>query len=48
MQDIVFGAMIVGFLVFEPHGLAEMWNRIRRVFCAVAVPEVNRAKEVRT
>jgi branched-chain amino acid transport system permease protein len=32
MKEIVFGAMIVGFLVFEPHGLAEIWNRIRRVF----------------
>jgi branched-chain amino acid transport system permease protein len=32
MKDILFGAMIVGFLVFEPHGLAEIWNRIRRVF----------------
>ena len=32
MKDIVFGAMIVGFLVFEPHGLAEIWNRIRRFF----------------
>jgi branched-chain amino acid transport system permease protein len=32
MKEILFGAMIVGFLVFEPHGLAEIWNRIRRVF----------------
>jgi branched-chain amino acid transport system permease protein len=32
MKDIVFGAMIVGFLVFEPHGLAEIWNRVRRFF----------------
>ena len=32
MKDILFGAMMVGFLVFEPHGLAEIWNRIRRVF----------------
>jgi branched-chain amino acid transport system permease protein len=32
MKEIVFGAMIVGFLVFEPHGLAEIWHRIRRVF----------------
>jgi len=22
----------VGFLVFEPHGLAEIWQRIRRFF----------------
>lgn len=29
---IVFGALIVGFLVFEPHGLAEVWRRVRRYF----------------
>jgi branched-chain amino acid transport system permease protein len=32
MRDILFGAMIVGFLVFEPHGLAEMWHRTKRYF----------------
>jgi len=32
LRDILFGAMIVGFLVFEPHGLAEMWNRTKRFF----------------
>jgi branched-chain amino acid transport system permease protein len=32
LRDIVFGAMIVAFLIFEPHGLAEVWNRIRRFF----------------
>jgi branched-chain amino acid transport system permease protein len=31
-REIVFGALIVGFLVFEPHGLAEMWRRVRRFF----------------
>ena len=25
-------ALIVGFLIFEPHGLAEIWHRIRRFF----------------
>ncbi len=29
---IIFGALIVGFLIFEPLGLAEMWRRIRRFF----------------
>ena len=29
---IVFGLLIVGFLVFEPLGLAEVWRRIRRFF----------------
>lgn len=32
MLGIVFGALIVGFLVFEPHGLAEIWRRVRRSF----------------
>ena len=32
MRDVVFGALIVAFLVFEPHGLAEMWNRTKRFF----------------
>ncbi|MCX7372318.1 MAG: branched-chain amino acid ABC transporter permease [Alphaproteobacteria bacterium] len=29
---IVFGLLIVGFLIFEPMGLAEIWRRIRRFF----------------
>ena len=32
MLEIIFGALIVGFLIFEPHGLAEIWQRIRRFF----------------
>ena len=32
VREIVFGALIVGFLIFEPHGLVEMWRRIRRFF----------------
>jgi branched-chain amino acid transport system permease protein len=32
VRTIVFGALIVGFLVFEPHGLAEIWRRARRFF----------------
>lgn len=32
VRTIVFGLLIVGFLVFEPHGLAEVWRRIRRFF----------------
>lgn len=32
VRTIVFGALIVGFLVFEPQGLAEMWRRTRRFF----------------
>ncbi len=32
LRDIVFGAMIVAFLIFEPHGLAEVWNRAKRFF----------------
>ena len=32
MGQVVFGALIIGFLVFEPHGLAAIWSRIRRQF----------------
>ncbi|MBT9504857.1 MAG: branched-chain amino acid ABC transporter permease [Burkholderiaceae bacterium] len=32
VRTIVFGALIVGFLIFEPHGLAEIWRRVRRYF----------------
>ncbi len=32
IRTIVFGLMIVLFLIFEPHGLAEMWRRTRRLF----------------
>ena len=29
---IIFGGLIIGFLVFEPLGLAEIWRRVRRFF----------------
>jgi branched-chain amino acid transport system permease protein len=32
IRTIVFGALIVGFLIFEPQGLAEIWRRVRRFF----------------
>jgi len=32
MKDVIFGMLIVGFLVFEPHGLAEIWHRIKNFF----------------
>ncbi|MCY1212263.1 hypothetical protein D9M72_239960 [compost metagenome] len=32
VRTVVFGLLIVGFLVFEPHGLAEVWRRLRRFF----------------
>ncbi|KQT07583.1 branched-chain amino acid ABC transporter permease [Ramlibacter sp. Leaf400] len=32
VRTIVFGALIVLFLVFEPLGLAEAWRRVRRTF----------------
>jgi len=30
MGQVVFGLLIIGFLVFEPHGLAQAWARVRR------------------
>ncbi len=32
MGQAVFGLLIITFLVFEPHGLAALWARVRRVF----------------
>ena len=32
VRTVLFGLLIIGFLVFEPHGLAEVWRRIRRFF----------------
>jgi branched-chain amino acid transport system permease protein len=32
LQQIIFGLLIIIFLVFEPHGLAEIWRRIKNYF----------------
>ena len=32
MKEVVFGGLIVGFLIFEPLGLAEIWRRIKVFF----------------
>lgn len=32
MGQVVFGVLIISFLVFEPHGLAQVWARVRRTF----------------
>jgi branched-chain amino acid transport system permease protein len=32
MGQVVFGLLIIGFLIFEPHGLAAVWSRVRRHF----------------
>jgi branched-chain amino acid transport system permease protein len=32
LRDVVFGLLIVVFLILEPHGLAEVWNRVKRFF----------------
>jgi branched-chain amino acid transport system permease protein len=32
VRTIVFGALIIFFLIFEPQGLAEIWRRVRRFF----------------
>lgn len=32
MGQVVFGLLIIGFLILEPHGLAQIWARIRRTF----------------
>jgi branched-chain amino acid transport system permease protein len=32
MKEVIFGLLIVLFLIFEPRGLAEIWNRIKTFF----------------
>ncbi|SEB22001.1 branched-chain amino acid ABC transporter permease [Variovorax sp. YR216] len=32
MGQVVFGLLIIVFLIFEPHGLSAMWTRVRRTF----------------
>ena len=32
MKEVIFGVLIVLFLIFEPRGLAEIWNRIKNFF----------------
>lgn len=32
LREVVFGVMIVFFLIFEPKGLAEIWRRIKAFF----------------
>ena len=32
VRTMVFGFLIVGFLIFEPNGLADIWRRVRRFF----------------
>ena len=32
MGQVVFGLLIIGFLIFEPHGLSAVWTRVRRAF----------------
>jgi len=32
MKEVVFGLLIVSFLIFEPHGLAEIWQRVKNFF----------------
>ncbi|MGM0426229.1 MAG: branched-chain amino acid ABC transporter permease [Thermodesulfobacteriota bacterium] len=32
MKEVIFGLFIVLFLIFEPRGLAEIWNRVKNFF----------------
>jgi branched-chain amino acid transport system permease protein len=32
LKEVVFGGLIIIFLIFEPKGLAEMWNRVKNFF----------------
>ncbi len=35
---IIFGALIVWFLIVEPHGLAKLWSTAKQKLRAVALP----------
>jgi branched-chain amino acid transport system permease protein len=30
LKELVFGVLVIGFLIFEPHGLAAIWKRVKR------------------
>jgi branched-chain amino acid transport system permease protein len=32
LREVVFGSLIVFFLIFEPRGLAELWRRVKNFF----------------
>ena len=32
MKEVIFGGLIILFLVFESRGLAEIWNRVKSFF----------------
>jgi branched-chain amino acid transport system permease protein len=32
LKEVVFGGLIIVFLIFEPKGLAEIWNRVKNFF----------------
>ena len=38
LEQMIFGALIVFFLIVEPHGLARLWAIAAREAAAVAVP----------
>ena len=44
VRTIVFGLLIVGFLIFEPLGLAEIWRRAP-LFSPLAVPHLARTPQ---
>ena len=38
LEFMLFGSMIVFFLIVEPHGLARLWATAKEKLLAVAVP----------
>jgi len=32
LREVIFGTLIILFLIFEPHGLAEIWRRVKNFF----------------
>jgi branched-chain amino acid transport system permease protein len=36
LKELVFGVLVIFFLIIEPHGLAAVWRRLRRRFAPAA------------
>ncbi len=43
LKEVIFGTLIVSFLILEPHGLAALWNRTKNFFTLwpFSVPDAN-------
>ena len=45
LNVMIIGALIVFFLIVEPHGLARLWRLIREKLIALALPALRAAAQ---